>query len=109
LQLGRVRGRRREVPGQLGGDAAAQRVVDAVAATFAQAIAPAVLVLDPDTVVIGGGVARAGPVLLTAITRHLTELTLTPPAVEFSGLAEDTVLTGALHLALDEVWRRLTV
>lgn len=91
------------------GDAVAQEVVDAVAATFAQAIAPAVLVLDPDTVVIGGGVARAGSVLLGAITRHLAELTLTPPAVEFSGLAEDTVLTGALHLALDEVWRRLTV
>ncbi|WUI01229.1 ROK family protein [Spirillospora sp. NBC_00431] len=92
-----------------GGDATARRVVDEVAATFAQAVAPAVLVLDPDAVVIGGGVARAGPVLLTAITRHLAELTLNPPAVEFSGLAEDTVLTGALRLALDEVWRRLTV
>ncbi|MFI0479051.1 ROK family protein [Actinomadura sp. 9N215] len=91
------------------GDATARRVVDEVAATFAQAIAPAVLVLDPDAVVIGGGVAHAGPVLLTAITRRLAELTLSPPAVEFSGLAEDTVLTGALRLALDEVWRRLTV
>ncbi|TYB45365.1 ROK family transcriptional regulator [Actinomadura chibensis] len=89
------------------GDAAARQVVDDVAATFAAAIAPAVLVLDPDAVVIGGGVARAGTVLLTAITRHLAELTLNPPAVEFSGLAEDTVLTGALRLALDEVWHRL--
>ncbi|QKG20652.1 ROK family protein [Actinomadura verrucosospora] len=67
------------------------------------------LVLAPDAVVIGGGVARAGAVLLTAITRHLEGLTLTPPVVEFSGLAEDTVLTGALRLALDEVWGRLPV
>ncbi|MEU9024995.1 ROK family transcriptional regulator [Actinomadura sp. NPDC048394] len=91
------------------GDEAAVRVVDEVAAAFAQAIAPAVLVLAPDAVVIGGGVARAGSVLLTAITRHLGGLTLTPPVVEFSGLAEDTVLTGALRLALDEVWGRLPV
>ena len=89
------------------GDAAAKRVVDDVAATFAHAIAPAVLVLAPDAIVIGGGVARAGSVLLTAITRHLADLTLTPPDVRISGLAEDTILTGALRLALDEVWRRL--
>jgi predicted NBD/HSP70 family sugar kinase len=89
------------------GDAVAERLVDDVAGVFAQAIAPAVLVLAPDAIVIGGGVARAGSVLVTAITRHLNDLTLTPPAVEISGLAEDTVLTGALRLALDEVWHRL--
>lgn len=89
------------------GDAVAERIVEETAATFARAIAPAVLVLAPDTVIIGGGMARAGAVLLTAITRHLAELTLTPPAVRFTDLAEDTVLTGALHLALDELWRRL--
>ncbi|GAA4492949.1 ROK family transcriptional regulator [Actinoallomurus oryzae] len=89
------------------GDAVAERVVDDVARTFAHAIAPAVLVLAPDAVVIGGGVARAGPVLLTAITRHLADLTLAPPEVGISGLAEDTILTGALSLALDEVWHQL--
>ncbi|WP_285572605.1 ROK family transcriptional regulator [Actinoallomurus iriomotensis] len=89
------------------GDAVAERVVDDVARTFAHAVAPAVLVLAPDAVVIGGGVARAGSVLLTAITRHLADLTLTPPDVGISGLAEDTILTGALSLALDEVWHQL--
>lgn len=89
------------------GDAVAEHVVDEVARTFAQAIAPAVLVLAPDAVVIGGGVARAGTVLLAAITRHLADLTLTPPDVRISGLAEDTILTGALRMALDDVWRRL--
>jgi predicted NBD/HSP70 family sugar kinase len=87
------------------GDEVALAVVERVATTFAEAIAPAVLVLSPDAVVIGGGVARAGDVLLAAVRRHLDELTLTPPRVELSDLAEHTVLTGALRMALDHVWR----
>lgn len=77
-----------------------------MASTFAQAIAPEVLVLSPDALVIGGGVARAGDVLLTAIGRHPDGLILTPPSLELSRLAEDTVLTGALQIALNEVWRQ---
>jgi predicted NBD/HSP70 family sugar kinase len=87
------------------GDPMAVEVVDRVAAVFAEAIAPAVLVLSPHAVVIGGGIARAGAVLLDAIARHLADLTLTPPSVELSELAEGTVLTGAIQLALEEVWR----
>lgn len=87
------------------GDEVALAVVEQVATTFAEAIAPAVLVLSPDAIVIGGGVARAGDVLLAAVRRHLSALTLTPPSVELSELAEHTVLTGALRMALDHVWR----
>ncbi|MET7331224.1 ROK family protein [Nonomuraea sp. NPDC005650] len=88
-----------------GGDPIAIEVVDRVAAVFAEAIAPVVLVLSPHAIVIGGGIARAGAVLLDAIARHLRELTLTPPSVELSEFAEGTVLTGAIQMALDEVWR----
>ena len=56
--------------------------------------------------VIGGGVARAGDVLMEPIARYLAELTLTPPRLELSDLAEDTVLTGALRLAVDDAWRQ---
>ncbi|MEW1848326.1 ROK family protein, partial [Nonomuraea angiospora] len=87
------------------GDPMAVAVVDRVAAVFAEAIAPAVLVLSPHAIVIGGGIARAGAVLLDAIARHLAGLVLTPPSVELSELAEGTVLTGAIQLALEEVWR----
>lgn len=87
------------------GDAVALAVVEQVATTFAEAVAPAVLVLSPHAIVIGGGVARAGDVLLAAVRRHLAELTMTPPSVELSDLAEHTVLTGALRMALDRVWR----
>ncbi|MGW6505884.1 ROK family protein [Nonomuraea angiospora] len=87
------------------GDPMAVAVVDRIAAVFAEAIAPAVLVLSPHAIVIGGGIARAGAVLLDAIARHLAGLVLTPPSVELSELAEGTVLTGAIQLALEEVWR----
>lgn len=90
------------------GDPAATAAVDEVAATFARSIAPALLALAPHTVVIVGGVARAGDVLLSAVARHLEPLTLSPPALELSELAEDTVLTGALQLAQEESWQRVT-
>lgn len=86
------------------GDPTALSVVDQVARIFAEAVAPAVLVLSPHAIVISGGVARAGEVLVAAIRRHLADLTLTPPRVELSELAENTVLTGALRMALDRVW-----
>jgi predicted NBD/HSP70 family sugar kinase len=87
-------------------DPIAQAVVQQVARDFARALAPAVLVLDPTAVVIGGGVARAGAVLLDAISDQLRLLTLNHPKLELSALAEDAVVTGAMRMALDEVWQR---
>jgi predicted NBD/HSP70 family sugar kinase len=90
-----------------GGDEVARRVVDEVAEVFAGAIAPVVLALEPDAVVIGGGIARAGEQLTAAIQQHLDELTLTATSVELSPLAQDSVITGALHVALADVWAGL--
>lgn len=89
------------------GDSAAVAVVNEVAGVFAAAIAPIVLALNPDALVIGGGVARAGDLLTQAIQRHLDELTLYSPRVELSTLAQDAVVTGALQVAHDDLWRRL--
>lgn len=87
------------------GDTAAMAVVEHVASTLAEALAPALLVLCPDAVVISGGVARAGDVLLHALDRHLARLTLVRPRLELSTLAENATLTGAFHMALDHVWQ----
>lgn len=89
------------------GDPVATTVVEEVATVFASAIAPAVLMLDPDAIVIGGGVARAGEVLACAIRRQLHTRTLTTPAVELSPLAQDAVITGAIQVALEDVWQRI--
>jgi hypothetical protein len=48
-----------------------------------------------------------GPHTVSAGIDDLAGLTLAPPDVRISGLAEDTILTGALRLALDEVWHQL--
>lgn len=85
-------------------DRAALAVVDDIAGTFARAIAPVVLALAPGAVVIGGGVARAGPVLADAIAAHLAERVLVCPRVSLSALAEDAVVSGAIQLCTDEVW-----
>ena len=65
------------------------------------------LALNPDSLVIGGGIARAGDLLTRCIQRHLEELTLHAPAVELSTLAQDAVVTGALQVAHDDLWRDL--
>ncbi|MGH7919792.1 MAG: ROK family transcriptional regulator [Candidatus Dormibacteraceae bacterium] len=88
------------------GDPDASRLVEEIARTFARAIAPIVLALDPDIVVIGGGIARAGEGLRRAIERELTPLVLFPPAVAISALAENAVVTGAIQIALEEAWHR---
>jgi predicted NBD/HSP70 family sugar kinase len=87
-------------------DPAAMEVVQQVAKLFAHSVAPALLVLDPAAVVIGGGIARAGTVLLDAISEQIRGLTLNQPKFELSALAEDAVVTGAMRMALDDVWRR---
>jgi predicted NBD/HSP70 family sugar kinase len=87
------------------GDPVALAVVEQVGSTFAT-LAPALLLLCPDAVVISGGVARAGDIRLEVVGRHLTELTLIPPRVELSTLAEDATLIGAFWMGLDRVWQR---
>lgn len=86
------------------GDPVAMTIVDEVAGIFASALAPVVLALSPDAIVIGGGIARAGAVLTQAISAHLNDLTLVAPVVELSPLAQDAVVMGAVHLAIDQAW-----
>jgi predicted NBD/HSP70 family sugar kinase len=89
------------------GDADALAVVDTIAARFARGIAPVLLVLDPDLVVIGGGVSTTGDALLAAVTRHLAARTLIPPQITLSGLGDRAVALGAIRRALDDVEERL--
>jgi predicted NBD/HSP70 family sugar kinase/biotin operon repressor len=89
------------------GDQAAARVVHTIAARFARGLAPVLLVLDPDLVVIGAGLSRAGDALLTAIETCVRPLTLVPPKLTLSELGEEAVTLGAVELALADAQRRL--
>ncbi|MFV5991018.1 ROK family transcriptional regulator [Streptomyces sp. NPDC056231] len=90
------------------GDPAAVDVVDRVAARFARGLAALVLVLDPGRIVIGGGVSRAGDVLLDPVRRHLRSHTLVPVVVEASVSGERAVALGAVRHALDVAEERVT-
>jgi len=89
------------------GDPAAVEAVHTIAARFARGLAPVLLVLDPDLVVIGAGVSRAGASLLQAIEASVEPLTLVRPRLELSRLGDEAVTLGAVELALAEAERRL--
>jgi predicted NBD/HSP70 family sugar kinase len=64
-------------------------------------------IVNPELVVIGGGVARAGEVLLAPLRRRLEAMVRMPPRLAASPLAERGPLLGAIRLALDELEPRL--
>jgi predicted NBD/HSP70 family sugar kinase len=89
------------------GDPAALNIIDKIAARFVHGLAPLILILDPDLVVIGGGISRAGPPLLDALMRHLHGHTLVRPALALSALGDRAIALGATRLALDDVEKQL--
>ncbi|MBE3010645.1 ROK family transcriptional regulator [Microbispora sp. NEAU-D428] len=89
------------------GEATAQAAVERFALMLAQGVAAMVLTIDPDMVVIGGGLSLASSTLLAPLTRHLDELCLSTPPVRMSELGDEAVVLGAVRLALDDVERRL--
>ncbi|RJL34592.1 ROK family transcriptional regulator [Bailinhaonella thermotolerans] len=89
------------------GDPAARWAVEQYAHDLAEGIAALVLTVDPDLVVLGGGVSRSADVLLDPLRRHLDPLCLEPPAVAISTLGDQAVVLGAVRHALDHVDARL--
>ena len=83
------------------GQAAAGRVVEGEAARLALAIATVTPVLDPELVILGGGIGRNGDLLLEPIERELRQLLPFRPRVVVSALGEDAVLRGAVATALE--------
>ncbi|AUI57022.1 ROK family transcriptional regulator [Amycolatopsis sp. BJA-103] len=69
---------------------------------FLELVAATVLTVDPQLVVIGGGLALTAP-----LRTELARLCLFPVRVETSMLGEDSVALGALRLALGRVEREL--
>jgi predicted NBD/HSP70 family sugar kinase len=89
------------------GQAVAKRVVEAEAARLALAIATVTPVLDPELVILGGGIGRNGDLLLEPIERELRQLLPFRPKVAVSALGEDAVLRGAVTTALEVARERI--
>lgn len=83
------------------GDASARREIAEFCAQIAPRLATVLLTLDPERVVVGGGLSRAGETLLEPLRRALGDLLMTGHAPEVVGarLTTDGALVGALGLA----------
>jgi predicted NBD/HSP70 family sugar kinase len=91
------------------GDPRALRVVDTEARRLAYAVAAVAAVLDPELVVLGGGVgAGGGDLLLPLIARSLTAISPFSPRLAVSTLGADAVIAGArasgMRVALDRIF-----
>jgi len=89
------------------GDAVAQRVVGVEAKRIAFTIAAIAPVVDPELVVLGGGIGRNGDLLLDPVERELHSLSKFRPRVDVSVLGEDGAVLGAVAMALRSAQDRL--
>ncbi|MEV6110204.1 ROK family protein [Streptomyces sp. NPDC051940] len=85
------------------GDRGAAYTLRAFAEALAESLARHVAVLDPQAVVLGGGISRAGALLSEPFAARLAELCPCPPAVRLSVLGEESAAIGAARLALQQV------
>ncbi|MFI6154998.1 ROK family protein [Kitasatospora sp. NPDC051170] len=94
------------------GDAAARQAVLGEAERLAYAVAVLSAVVDPDVVVLGGGLGASADLLLEPLEQALHRLTPLRPALAASLLGEDAVLLGAVSTAVEtarpEVFERRT-
>jgi predicted NBD/HSP70 family sugar kinase len=82
------------------GNAAARAVVDHVAARLGTAIATVCAILDPDLVVLGGGIGSS-PLLLPPVRASAAALVPITARIETSLLGERAALQGAIAIALN--------
>ena len=86
------------------GDEIALELVDLMTQMLGKALAAVSSVCDPDIFVIGGGVSRAGEIILTGVRKHFIEYAFPAAASAQFALAElgnDAGMYGAVQLVLD--------
>ncbi|GAA3197454.1 ROK family transcriptional regulator [Actinocorallia longicatena] len=84
------------------GDENALQIVGEEAANISRALASVIAVLDPELIVLGGGLGHTGAdLLLEAVRDRLESMTpLPPPPVELSALEGEAIVRGAVATAL---------
>jgi len=89
------------------GDPAASEVIDIVTERTARAIAVVATLLDPQLIVLSGGPAGAGDVLIPSLDEKLKELNSAHPRLAASTLTDHAALRGAVRVALDHAFALL--
>lgn len=83
------------------GDAKALAVVEQEGYRLALAIAVITSVLDPELIVLGGGIGQRGALLIPPLERRLQQLTPLRPRIVSSKLGGDSILLGSIATALE--------
>jgi predicted NBD/HSP70 family sugar kinase len=89
------------------GDDVAIEVLDDLFDRLARGIAAAIVVLNPATVIVGGGISRAGERLREPLERRIRALVPVAPHVILSTLGDEAVALGGVRLALQQVEQTL--
>jgi predicted NBD/HSP70 family sugar kinase len=86
------------------GDPTAQRAVEEEVEHLSHGLAAITAILDPELIVMGGGIGRNGDLLIGPMTERLKALApLTPPRIALSALGDDAALLGAVATGLSRV------
>ena len=88
------------------GDAVAAGVVAEEALLVAKAVCTVITVVDPELIVLGGGIGQA-PGFLEAVVNQVRLLAPVVPEVKASVLGTETVVAGCVAAGLDRAWQRL--
>jgi glucokinase len=83
------------------GDAAALDVTTEVLERVGRGVANIASILNPDLILLGGGITNAGDSVLDPIREAVRRFTPYPPAVELSALGSDGSVLGAIRRAID--------
>jgi len=98
---------RRVFEASTAGDARAAAVVAGEAELVARAVCAIVTVIDPELVVLGGGIGQA-PGFAAAVAKQLGRLAPVMPEVRVSALGTEAVVDGCLASGAELAWQRLT-
>ncbi|WP_181139231.1 ROK family transcriptional regulator [Streptomyces sp. Ru72] len=89
------------------GHSVASAIVDREVDLLARALVAVVALIDPQLVVLGGGVGGHAEFLLEPLGRRLAELVPLPlPELAVSAVGEDATVIGGVAQAVDAAWRR---
>jgi predicted NBD/HSP70 family sugar kinase len=88
------------------GDERARAVVAEEASLVAKTICAVITVVDPDLVVLGGGIGRA-PGFAEAVTAELDRIAPVMPSIRVSALGTDAVVDGCLSAGTELAWSRV--
>jgi predicted NBD/HSP70 family sugar kinase len=102
----RLRSAREVFAAAAAGDERAREIVAAEAEIVARALGAVVAVVDPELIVLGGGIGRA-PGFADEVAGRLAEFSPIVPEIRPSALGEDAVVDGCLAVGSEQLWEHV--